>query len=327
MEILVNSKKIDFTLEDERNVSDIVKDLEKWINENNNVISSIKVNNKNIGLDELNSFSMDIDSVKKIEVVTKNKIDLAFESIDTTLEYLSFIQDSLKGDLFENNDLILDGLSWIYESIELIVKILNLNEYFLIYDDQDLSEIMGKIHSLVKEYSRKFIDEKGAEEIGSTIDRLKYIMIKMYKWGIVKNYKVEGKAGHDLTLIKEIMSDYVSVCRKTLDKFDATSESLQVGDDIDAFNGILYISSILSESVDIIGIIKNLDFGRKKSIYASIERIDSIFTKITENLKLIEESFRNEDMITIGDILEYELKPLFEDLIVNISKINNFIVD
>ncbi len=322
MEILINKKRIDFTLENEKNVSDVVKDLEKWINKNNNVISAVKVDNRIVKLDELDSYNIELKSINKIEVETKNKVDLAFETLDTVSEYLAVVEDLLDGDVFENNDSIIEGIERLKESIDLIMKILKINPHFILINDVDMNDVIKDLDNIVREYSRKFLDDFGVKKIRELIISLREGLTKVYKWGVFKNTLIDNDELKKMPFVKEILKDYIYVCGRALKRFDDASENLQIGNDITAFDEILFISSILNETIELVRLLKKVN-----ELSSFIDNIDDIFIKITLNLKTIEEAFKNEDMITVSDTLEYELKPLFENLVNSISNINDFIVD
>jgi hypothetical protein len=53
--------------------------------------------------------------------------------------------------------------------------------------------------------------------------------------------------------------------------------------------------------------------------------MDDLFEKFSAGLKKIEDSFRSEDLITVGDMLEYEIKPLFQAMIDLLRRVGVFI--
>lgn len=62
-----------------------------------------------------------------------------------------------------------------------------------------------------------------------------------------------------------------------------------------------------------------------KSLLISDKSIEGLFNEITDHLKSVENAFKSGDMITVGDVLEYEIKPLFEQVPELFEKMNNFI--
>ena len=51
MEIIVNERKLDFTLEKEENVGEVIRGLEKYVQEHGNIIVSVYVDNEEVRLE------------------------------------------------------------------------------------------------------------------------------------------------------------------------------------------------------------------------------------------------------------------------------------
>ena len=330
MRILVNRKNIDFTLENEKKLGDIIRDLEKWITQNDNVIRSVKINNKDFDLENFNNDnSMKIEDVNKVEILTSNKIELAFDTLRTINDYsISILNvfDSSIDEIIKNNDEIMEGLALILEGIRLSLKILNINPAVIITSKEEKLEIvLMELTRIKNEYERKYLDNNAVDDLKNLLNNMKEYVIKIYKWGVVKNYrKVKNETFKVVPFIDEILKDLLLVCRDAEKKFEEIGTSIQIGDDLKAFNGIYYLSGILNEVIEVFKVIKGSIFKNGKDILEILET-ERIFGDITNDLRRIEESFHNEDLVNLADVMEYELKPQFGKLVDIINKINDFI--
>ena len=91
MEIKINGKTADITLENEKTVSDIISSLEQWITGSGHRISGLSIDGKLADSSALeNIFSKDIDSVNTLELFTSSNADLTAESL---LEILNDINE------------------------------------------------------------------------------------------------------------------------------------------------------------------------------------------------------------------------------------------
>jgi hypothetical protein len=52
---------------------------------------------------------------------------------------------------------------------------------------------------------------------------------------------------------------------------------------------------------------------------------DQLFHSLSCKLKEVEKAFKERDMITVGDVLEYDIKPLFESIMGRLEKINDLL--
>ena len=335
MKILVNEKSIDFTLENESKLGDVIRNLEKWIAQNDNVIRSVRVNNKDLNLENFNNdvndneSNMKIEEIKTVEIVTSNKIDLAFDAMSTIDEFrnniLRIFETGIE-EIIKRNDEVLEGIGLIIEALQLSLKILNINAEVVINSrNERLENILSELNKIKKEYERKYLDEKAVESISSVMNRMDEYIVKIYKWGIVKNYpKLKLDTTGEIPFIAEILKDIFSVCKDTEKKFEDIGTNIQVGEDLKAYQGIYSLVGIINEIIDLFKVIKGEIYINDKDLLENFG-IEGIFGKITKYLKEVEESFYNEDLITIADVIEYELKPLFKKLTESIKEIGIFI--
>ena len=71
MKIFINDEELDFTLENEKTCGDILNQLEIEFEKNNGTIFSIKINDKEIGAEEIETISAKpIEEIEKINIVS-----------------------------------------------------------------------------------------------------------------------------------------------------------------------------------------------------------------------------------------------------------------
>jgi len=330
MKILINDKNIDFTLEQEEKFGDVIKDLEKWITQNDNVIRHVRVNNKILDLEDFNVENrMKIEDIKKVEIVTSNKIELAFDTLETINQYRATIISMFDDDINEiinRNDEILEGISLILEGFQLSLKILNINPIVVINNKgKKLDVILLDLDRIINEYEKRYLDESAIDLIGVIMSDIEEYLLKVHKWGIVKNFKkIKNETIDEIPFIGEILKDLLIVCKEADKKFEEIGTDIQIGEDLKAFKGIYYLSDIINEIIEVFRVIKGIVIKNNRDILEDLEA-EKIFENITEYLKEVEKSFHINDLVTIADIIEYELKPLFEKLIGLIDKIADLI--
>ena len=128
---------------------------------------------------------------------------------------------------------------------------------------------------------------------------------------------LKNREGLDVFFLKTVFKDLQELSRRSLQKFEKISENLQIGRDLNALNDLCYITEIMDELIYILRLSINT-FNVDKNYICSV---DDLFKRLSSGLKDVEESFINGDMVTVGDMIEYEIGPLFEDLINFIEKI------
>ncbi len=330
MEILINDEKVEFELETEKNVGDIIKGLESWIGENDNVIESISIDSVTVPFDyNCSEFSRSISLVKELKVITLTQIELAVNTIVSLGEYITKILSEYDdSDSLTYYDSILEGMKLIYSGIVDSLRILNVNSIVIVNRKGiTLKDVLLEMNEFILIYEKKYIDSEGIKKLQNLLKNMLYFIAIVFKWAVIKNilFFKDWDKTKTSSFLKEIFQDLSYVCSSSFQKFESISKDLQIGEDRKALGDLYYITELLDEVISILKITKvmyTIDF---KSMLISDKSIDDLFYEITDRLKSIESAFKNGDMITVGDVLEYEIKPLFKQIPELFEKIDNFI--
>ena len=82
MEIRINDKKIDVSLEDEKNVGEVLSALEQWLNNSGHRLTAISIDGQLVKVSMIEEiFSREIDTVSKIDLFTDIVAELAASSL------------------------------------------------------------------------------------------------------------------------------------------------------------------------------------------------------------------------------------------------------
>ena len=330
MEILINDEKIKFKLETEKNVGEIIKGLESWIAENDNVIESISIDSVTVPFDyNCSEFRRSISLVKELKVITLPQIELAVNTIVSLGEYITRILSEYDdSDSLTYYDSILEGMKLIYSGIVDSLRILNVNSIVIVNRKGiTLKDVLLEMNEFILIYEKKYIDSEGIKKLKDLLKNMLYFIAIVFKWAVIKNilFFKDWDKTRTSSFLGEIFQDLSYVCSNSFQKFDSISKDLQIGEDRKALGDLCYITELLDEVISILKITKimyTIDF---KSMLISDKSIDDLFYEITDRLKSVESAFKNGDMITVGDVLEYEIKPLFKQIPELFEKMDNFI--
>ena len=330
MEILINDEKIKFELETEKNVGEIIKGLESWIAENDNVIESISIDSVTVPFDyTCSEFSRSISLVKELKVITLPQIELAVNTIVSLGEYITRILSEYDdSDSLTYYDSILEGMKLIYSGIVDSLRILNVNSIVIVNRKGiTLKDVLLEMKEFILIYEKKYINSEGIKKLKDLLKNMLYFIAIVFKWAVIKNilFFKDWDKTKTSSFLGDIFQDLSYVCSSSFQKFDSISKDLQIGRDRKALGDLCYITELLDEVISILKITKimyTIDF---KSMLISDKSIDDLFYEITDRLKSVESAFKNGDMITVGDVLEYEIKPLFKQIPELFEKMDNFI--
>jgi hypothetical protein len=329
MEIIINDEKVEYTIENEQSLGDVLTSLEGWIAENGGVIDSVSVDETEIIVgQQTDQLNKNISSVGRLSLHTASRFDHAIGAIATVSEYIDRIVGTyLKSRDIDDYELILEGINLIYEAIACSLNTLHVRPMVVINDrGKSLAEILLEVSSLIELFEKQYVDGEGRKELSDVLTELQQLLPKMVNWALLKNsfYDSEVK-GLEVSFLKTALVDLENIAVKTIEKFERIGENLQVGRDSEALSDLLFVTEIMDEIIFVLQFFMTAYSMDSTVLSKSDLSMDELFEKFSAGLKEIENSFRSEDLITVGDMLEYEIMPLFGDIINLIRRVRVFI--
>ncbi len=328
MDILINNEKLEFSLENEKNLNEVIDSVEKWVLKNGRVISSISADDVRITLDSPSeTLHKGVNGISLLKIQTLSPIEYALHTLETIGEYIvDFKSRYLQSARIENHDAVLEGLMLVENGLSCACSLLLIKD-FAVLDENGVSlqEMLGGLHTAVHKFEKHYIDTADLPEITGILDGFLRVLPRMAIWTVIKNGISMSKPQNTEAFYKSVLADLCSVAQRSVDKFENIGKNLQIGKDAPALHDILFITELLDELVFMLGFFMQEHQDRMDGIRVSGKIIREVIESISKGLKEIEESFKNGDMVSVGDMIEYELKPLYEDVLELIEKISDII--
>jgi len=314
MDILINNEKLEFSLENEKNLNEVIDSVEKWVLKNGRVISSISADDVRITLDSPSeTLHKGVNGISLLKIQTLSPIEYALHTLETIGEYIvDFKSRYLQSARIENHDAVLEGLMLVENGLSCACSLLLIKD-FAVLDENGVSlqEMLGGLHTAVHKFEKHYIDTADLPEITGILDGFLRVLPRMAIWTVIKNGISMSKPQNTEAFYKSVLANI--------------GKNLQIGKDAPALHDILFITELLDELVFMLGFFMQEHQDRMDGIRVSGKIIREVIESISKGLKEIEESFKNGDMVSVGDMIEYELKPLYEDVLELIEKISDII--
>jgi hypothetical protein len=329
MDIIINDEKIDYEIENERNLGDILRGLEIWVTKNGGIIDCISVDETDIPLDYPPEYQVkSISSVNRLKIKMSPKFEYAVDTIKITGEYISKIiseyVDSRDVEQYENT---LEGIQLVCEGIEHSLQTLFLRDLVIANENgRTLRDILSDLRSVTATYEEQYIDDDGSVKLKGLLNELLHILPKVVGWANIKSsLRVTERNSVEGSFLKTILQDLENISKKAMNRFESIAENLQIGRDREALEDLSYVAELLDEIIYVLQyFISAYDMDGDLLLKSGIG-IEALFNKISHWLKEVEKSFKNGDLVSVGDMLEYELKPLFQEMVELLNRIGLFI--
>ena len=299
MEIVVNNEKIDFTLENEHTLGEVIAAVEAWLNKSNLVAASIYLDLRDsdkqerdlIEEPEENWSGTPIGRIERLVITARLVMEIQFSNIQTVLSYLDLLKSAVeKRDQSKIEDL-LQGREDTFKSLNLIyTSSLNPSSF------QEINDLRSLLEGANAETILAWPDgmRKRALDIIEVLDG----MLSTRLDEMINPFTVLASSIKELELASNEIKD-VSVLLQTGQEQKAMAAIIEFAD---LSQRLLRVLSSLEESSHIS--LKELKIGE--------ERASRFFADFNGILRELIGAFDTKDTVLIGDLLEYEVAPRIE---------------
>jgi len=286
LEIRINDTVLDFTLENEKNLGEVIEQIDLWLQGSNLVLTSITFDDKELlSLPSPEWRDIPVEKVKTLKLAAKPGYEVLAANMETILEFLSLLQKAL-----ENHDIKLleelqEGFSVMTESV---IKHLPGNQQ----TELALAELSNLVNSISWEKA----------EVNKALDLTKQLADTFT--GLLTEISNPVKALNSLTLELE----------QCISEISDVSLLLQTGKDRKAMETIIRFTEL---NENLIRVFLNLKKNRRQEIEElAIDgmSLEEFYTELNAILKELVEAFHAQDSVLIGDLLEYEIAPRLESI-------------
>ena len=328
MQIFINGKELQATLENEKNAFEVLKPIEEWCNSNFFLINKVIIDDKEYSSEIDEEYTnISIDTISKIEIEALTHSEYYLSSLLSIIEYINIIAKTIS---LESSDIdnLKDGLSWILDSLPRAIFLCNMNleTYNILHILKMIEVKLERLNTLTDNNAdiksiqdffetdiKSFIIEKVIPTMEVVLEDAKINTIIIFANNITKEnslYKI-GTLPTFLPLIQEILDKVVS--------------KLQTGNDKDAFLYAEKFSRIVEFTFSIISTVADVYSLDYSDISFNNTNLKDYIADFNDMMNNVLDAFSNEDYISIADLLEYEIKDRIENIMNYIPEIEKHI--
>ncbi len=317
MEIQINGHPVEFTLEKEKNVKEVVNAVSQWARERELIISEVQLGDEIFSMDDVPERA--IENVQIMNCIIQSKADLVADSIYEATEYcgrvIEYIDGGEKGTPPSNGDLgkIASGLDWLLEVSKKTMALLGISIKSAKHRDksaEQLFESVGKMSKAIEsgETDRAVILDELKNILADFRDFLRIVLLsdEVRRAIITSIDSPDTVAG----MLAQILND-IPYQKQNLEN---SAASYQAGRDPEGSAGVEKFIDFIYRYFRVCHQIKpvfNIDPVNVSSGDLTLtEKNDAI----NELLNQMIQSLENNDIIGLTDVLEYELVPALDDI-------------
>ena len=319
MQVLINDYPVDFELEQERSVSDIISSVSEWSRERDLVFYELYINDDLFPLDRVPD--VDIDDINIINCIVHSKADIVFSSVDEAARYCDRVSlfvgrvvDTGEWGENEGGDLA-QGTEWLMEVLVKVLNLLGISAGGLKLRDRDVAEHITAIGTFLG--TLRGISDPSAARALLAAEKELFADIKQ-----IFRMLIQSDAMRSL-IVQSIDSPDVLIAAlvKTGEELSGQLENIQAA-------AIAYQTGRDAEGSERLKAFVDFIYRYTRTCYqaAPVFKIDparisvggvSLEQKNRELRDLLHEIIgimENNDIISLSDILEYEIVPALSNL-------------
>jgi molybdopterin converting factor small subunit len=284
MNITINSETIDYTLEHESTLGDVVLELEKWLGEGGMQIRSIQTDGAALDLATKDSWNLrSVQDVQSVDVIAVTPMEFAAEKLQSLFQYFSTLRDATDDDASFVSELLLER-----EGVAALLA-------------DSLSSELARTFLIATQNQDGIADwQSGGAAIVTFARDITPVLEDRWQ---------------EIMSPQENLTVMTPALRNAIEGLGDVSAFLQSGNDSQAMEHVLTFLELAQKLMRILSVIRE----RKIADFDTLE-IDSVPLAQCQNelnglLTELSAAIADGDTITIGDLLEYEIGPRFGDIV------------
>lgn len=318
MEIRINNYPVEIVLENEKTVKDVIDSITGWINQKNLIFAGIDIDGTEYHIDDAPDTL--IENVSSINCLVQSRADVVYETVnegifycDRVIDFLQHLEDEPM-DTEELEDLV-SGIEWLQEVFPTISNLLGINLDETKYRDSTVGSyvnMLDKLRHRVVKFIAEMKDNGEVDIEDSLFINLKEIFNIFLVSEEMKRLIIESIDSPDVLInsLKEI-KDKLPEQKAILEK---AAVSYQTGHDSQGMEQLFnFIDFMFNYTRTCYQISPVFDLSLKDIVIGD----ESLEEKNRELQILLNETvdiMESNDMISLADILEYEIVESMENL-------------
>lgn len=278
MEILVNREPLDFTLEDEQSLGEVVDGLQAWLSAGQFTITSIDVNDTSYPIHNRNAWEqIEVKGVRRLSVEALPRTSADQNAILAVDDYLSLLQEALTS---EDQEALTDLLGELPHVRERIIA------FF-----PSLADSAGESSVLVSDQlDLGAVQESERTRLTTEITQLRSLLV--------------ARAREFAFPVRE-MAITLGQLSSASEELEQVPVQLQTGEGAQAMRTVISLTELLGRVFRLTPLVESAENRGDLDVV----RIRTFTQETSEVLAELAQAFEINDTVLVGDLLEYELAP------------------
>jgi len=289
VDIRINDQTLDFTIEENETLGDVVKDIEAWLDGSDLVLYSVKHEDRDLLSQPYEEWATTPHSeVGTLNVMVKHTRELTVLNLQTILEYLGLLKQAITAGKEELLGELFSGFPALAESVR---------KHFPNPDAALQAMITLFLHAEAEE-AAVWPGEKTQQAVK---------LIDLVSGNV--SFRLEELLDPRAAL--KTLSGALKIC---IEDISEISILLQTGKDRQAMDTMVRFSELSQSLVRLVASVLTDSVDPSKQVTVGGMGLQDFYQELNGILSELLEAFDANDSVLIGDLMEYEVAPRLEQL-------------
>jgi hypothetical protein len=295
LEITVNSEKIDYTLENEKSLGDVVRGIESWLNNSRLVITSMKVGPRDLTSEpEPQWAGIPLDDVSRLDITARLYNEVQISQLELMQRYLQNLKSAVASGKADDLDAAMEGFEDIVRAMR---EALDIN-------------VMTRAGRGLQDL-HKLLTGSSAQEVNAWPTGIKEKVIRV----LSDLLESVGLRLRETQRPAQTLRSTAEELRRSAFELEEVSVLLQQNEDEKAMSYVVRFSELVGSIVRMVSILAVTEEVALDDLSIGGEPVRSFLESFNGILKELVEAFTARDTVLIGDLLEYEISPRLDSLV------------
>lgn len=275
MEILINDMPISFELEDEGTAGEVMDGLSQWLGSNGHTINEVLLDGKPV--DEISQWRIrNIAAIARLEIRAASMHQQEIDQLETIINYTDLLRRVAQEGTLQQLSSVLDELPHISQAIQRLVP--------------DLEGLLAESAAAAAESS---FSEEYRERLSKRAGEVTQVLRQRQQELLEPEHELRGT---------------VTALQQILPSFEEIPTQLQSGREREALEMVVRFTELTRRLLRILPMASTArpELSQiqvdSSSLAEGVNELNQLFLEL-------EDAFSNNDMILIGDVMEYEMLP------------------
>lgn len=317
MELTINNYPIHFQIEKEKTVTDIIHSISQWAHERELIFTEVHIDDESYLIDR--APEKDLGDVSTINCIIQSKADLVFTIIEEGASYCNrvaaFIEQHTNADSLSKEQVqqLITGIDWLLEVMSKVTGLLGISAEQLQVKDRTVSWYVEELETMHgKLEGNGSSDIAGVLKSGNFFTELRAVFRLLLHSDEMRKLIIQSIDSPDIIIssLEQIRAEVAD----QLKKIEETAVAFQTGKDDEGSRGLQVFIDFMyryTRTCYQVGPVFNIDLS---SIEVNGKSLEDKNTELQDFLNETLSILENNDIISLSDILEYEILPALEDV-------------